>query len=231
VIEVPQLGLYRRVTAAALVLAPVIFLLDNLIHPKEYARDNEAQQLAEIAEHYDRWQIAHALGFIAIIVFAAAVLGLAFLVRRRNPTLGLIAGGLAVIGLLGLAAVITIDGYTWGVLGHVSGRADRNPDQDTLQFALHGIQQSKWSLLYYVTPLAWIVGVALLGIGAARQGAVPVWAGGLFAIGAVMVGIETAVTSNAYFIAAAAVLLVGSVAIGVAIARMSDAEFARGGPR
>jgi hypothetical protein len=231
VTELPQLGLYRRVTAAALLLAPVIFLLDNLIHPKEYARDNEAKQLAEIAEHYDRWQIAHALGFIAIIVFAAAVLGLAFLVRRRNPMLGLLAGGLAVIGLLGLAAVITIDGYTWGVLGHVSGRADRHPDQDTLQFALHGIQQSKWSLLYYVTPLAWIVGVALLGISAARQGAVPAWAGGVFAIGAVMVGIETAVTSNAYFIAAAAVLSVGSVAIGVAVARMSDEQFARGGPR
>ena len=64
--DLPNVGLYRRMTALALVAAPAIFLLDNLIHPKEFARDNEARQLAEIAEHYDRWQIAHALGFIAM---------------------------------------------------------------------------------------------------------------------------------------------------------------------
>ncbi len=69
----------------------------------------------------------------------------------------------------------------------------------------------------------------MLAIGAARQGAVPVWAGVLMAIGGLMVGIETAVISNAYFIAAAAVLAAGSVAVAAAIARMSDEAFARGG--
>ena len=228
--KLPNVGLYRRMTALALVVAPAIFLLDNLIHPKEFKRDNEAKQLAEIAEHYDRWQIAHALGFIAIIVFAAAVLGLAFLVRRRQPTLGLVAGALGVVGLLGLADAITIDGYTWGVMGHVSGRVDRHPDQATLQFAFHGIQQSKWSLLYYFTPVAWIVGMAALALGAVRQGAVPIWAGLLFVVGAVMVGIEPSVPSNTYFIVSAAVLAAGCLAIAVPIARMSDAEYARGGP-
>ena len=69
----------------------------------------------------------------------------------------------------------------------------------------------------------------MLAIAAARQGAVPPWAAALLALGAVMAGIETAVISNAYFIAAAAVLLAGGVAIAAAIARMSDADFARGG--
>ena len=58
----------------------------------------------------------------------------------------------------------------------------------------------------------------------------PAWAGALLALGAVMAGIETAVISNAYFIAASAVLLAGGVAVAAAIARMSDADFARGGP-
>ena len=39
----PDAGLYRRATAAALVLGPALLLLDNLIHPKEYERDNEAR--------------------------------------------------------------------------------------------------------------------------------------------------------------------------------------------
>ncbi len=225
--DLPHIGLYRRATAAALVVAPALFLTDNIIHPKEYERDNEARQLVEIASHADRWQLAHALGFAAIVVFAAAVLGLAFLVRRRQPTLGLWAGALSVTGLLGLAAVITIDGYTWGVLGEVYQRRGVAPE--TVEITMHQVQHSDWSLVYYLTPVAWIVGMALLGIGAARQGAVPVWAGAMLAIGALMVGIETAVISNAYFIAAAAVLAAGSIAVAVAIARMSDDAFAQGG--
>ena len=225
--DLPHIGLYRRATAAALVLASVLFLIDNIIHPKEYERDNEARQLAEIASHADRWQLAHALGFAAIIVFAAAVLGLAFLVRRRQPTLGLWAGALSVTGLLGLAAVITIDGYTWGVVGEVYQRRGVAPE--TVVITMHEVQRSDWSLVYYLTPVAWIVGMTLLAVGAARQGAVPVWAGALLALGALMVGIETAVISNAYFIAAAAVLAAGSIAVAAAIARMSDESFARGG--
>jgi hypothetical protein len=223
----PHIGLYRRATAAALVVAPAIFLLDNIIHPTEYERGNEARQLAEIAAHHDRWQLAHALGFLSVIVFAAAVLGLAFLVRRRQPRLGLWAGALSVAGLLGVAAVITIDGYTWGVLGDVYQRRGAAPE--TAEIALYEVQHSNWSLLYYLTPLAWIVGLALLALGAVRQGAVPVWAGALLALGGLMVGIETAVISNTYFIAAAAVLLAGGAAVGAAIARMDDAAFARGG--
>lgn len=227
--ELPHIGLYRRATAAALVVAPALFLIGNLIHPTEYERDNEARQLTEIAAHADRWQLAHALGFVSIVVFAAAVLGLAFLVRRRQPRWGLWAGALSVAGLLGLAAVITIDGYTWGVLGDTYQRRGVAPE--TVEIALGEVQQSDWSLLYYLTPVAWIVGMAMLAIGAARQGAVPPWAGALLALGAVMVGIETAVVSNAYFIAAAAVLAAGSAAVAVPIARMSDAAFAGGGGR
>jgi hypothetical protein len=225
--DLPHIGLYRRATAAALVIAPALFLVDNIIHPKEYERDNEARQLIEIGSHADRWQLAHALGFLAIVVFAAAVLGLAFLVRRRQPRLGLWAGALGVTGLLGLAAVITIDGYTWGVLGEVYQRRGVAPE--TVETTMREVQHSDWSLVYYLTPVTWIVGMALLAVGAARQGAVPMWAGALLAVGAVMVGIETAVISNAYFIVAAAVLAAGSIAVGVAVARMSDESFARGG--
>ena len=226
--DLPHLGLYRRATAAALVIASALFLLDNIIHPTEYERDNEARQLTEIASHSDRWQLAHALGFLSLIVFTAALLGLAFLVRRRQPRLGLWAGALSVTGVLGLAAVITIDGYTWGVLGEVYQRRGVAPG--TVEVALREVQQSNWSLVYYLTPLAWIIGLAMLAIGAALQGAVPVWAGVLMALGGLMVGIETAVISNTYFIVAAAVLAAGSVAVAAAIARMSDEAFARGDP-
>ena len=227
-VPVREVGLYRRITAAALVVAPALLLLDNILHPKEYERDNEAAQLREIAAHADRWQLAHAIGFVAIVMFAAAVLGLAFLVRRRRPRLGLIAGALSIVGLMSFAAVISLDGFTWGVLGEVSGRS--GVDSATTAIALHEVQQSGWSLVYYLPTLAFIAGFVGLAIGAAGQGAVPVWSGALLALGGLMAAVETAVISNAYFIIASAVLLAGGAAVAAAIARMSDADFARGGP-
>lgn len=220
----PNGGLYRRATAAALVAGPLLFLIDNLLHPKEYTRDHEAQQLAEIGEAYTRWQLAHALGFLALILFAAAVLGLAFLVRRHRPTLGLVGGALGLVGLLAGASVFAIDGYTWGVLGEVGTKSGVHPE--TLELTLHEVQNSGWSLVYYLPVLLWIVGIATLAIGAARYAGVPRLAGGVLALGAVMVGIESGVISNAYFIVASAVWLLGGVLVAIAIARMSDAEFA-----
>ena len=67
-------------------------------------------------------------------------------------------------------------------------------------------------------------------IGAMRQGAIPRWAGLALVVAAVLAGTETAVISNAYFIAGAAALLVAGAAVSRSIAAMSDEAFARGGP-
>ena len=223
---VPNVGLYRRATAAALVLGPLLLFVDNLLHPKEYTRDHEAQQLAKIGDAYTRWQLAHTIGFVAVIVFAAGVLGLAFLVRRRRPTFGLVAGALAVAGLMGAAGALAIDGYTWGVLGEVSTKP--GVDQHTVEVALHTVQKSNWSLAWYLLLPVWIVGVVALAMGASRDGLVPAWAAVLLAVGALMVGTEAFITSNAYFIASSAVWLAGGIAVALALARMTDDRFAGG---
>ena len=131
-----------------------------------------------------------------------------------------------VAGLLGLAAAITIDGFAWGVAGELS----TNPDVggDGAAAALKELQQSGWSYVYYLTPLGFIVGMLMLTVGSARQGAVPSWAAAVLALAVLMVGTETAIVSNAYFIAGATVLLVGGAAVGLAILRMSDEQFAQG---
>jgi hypothetical protein len=227
VANLPQLRLYRLLTGAALIVAPALYLLDNLIHPKEFERDHELQQLASIANNYTRWQLAHVIGFLAIIVFAAAVLGLAFLVRRRQPILGLVAGALALAGLLGLAAVITIDGFSWGIAGETS--REMVPGSVGAAAVLDDLQGSRWLYIYYLVPLGFIVGMLGLAVGAVRQGAVSTWAGALLGLGVLMVGTETVFVSNAYFIAGAAVFLVGAIAVALPILGMSDEQFAQGG--
>lgn len=222
----PHLGLYRRGTAAALIVAPLLFLIDNLLHPEELTRGNELEQVAIIADAYTRWQASHAIGFVAILAFAPAALGLAFLVRRRQPGYGLVAGALALAGVIGLAAVITIDGFAWGIAGELSAKPEVGPDAAAAM--LKDMQESEWSYVYYLTPLGFVVGMIMLAVGAARQGAVPTWAGVLFTVAVLMVGTETLIISNAYFIAGAAVFLAGGVAVALAILRMSDEQFAQG---
>jgi hypothetical protein len=205
----------RRITASALVLAPGLFLLDNLLHPKEFERGNEAEQLAEIADAYHRWQAAHAIGFVSVIVFGVAVAGLAALVYRTAQRPGLVGGAFAMAGLMGLAAAVTIDGYTWGVLGEVSARPDA--DAATVALVLKDVQESEWSLIYYLTPLGFILGMLVLIVSAIREKLAPAWAGALLALGVLMVGTETAIISNAYFVAGASVLLAGGVAMAWSI--------------
>lgn len=221
-----QARLYRQGTALALVAAPLLFLIANIIHPEEFTRDHEREQLAEIAANYTTWQIAHFLTFGTVVLFSAAVLGLAYLVRRQRPVAGLIFGGLALAGLFGLAFVDALDGYTWGILGEVSTRPEA--DQATLELALNDVQQSSWSIPYYLTPLLFIVGVAALALNAARQNAVPLGAGLLLALGVVLVGVEGAVQDNAYFIVAASVLFIGGAAVAAALWQLSDDEFDAG---
>ena len=205
-------------------VAPLLFLVDNLLHPKEYERDHEREQLAEIAANYERWQFAHLLAFLAIIGFAVAALGLAFLVRRRRPQAGLVGGALALLGVLCLAAVVALDGFTWGVLGEVSSRSPAHAQ--VAEAALHDVQQSEWSLQYYVPALAFLVGMTALAITAARSGALPPAAGWLLALGSVLVGTEGLIVSNAYYVVGSAVMLVAGVTVAWALRRMSDEEFA-----
>ena len=224
--NLPHLRLYRIGTAAALIVAPMLFLVDNLLHPEELSRGNEVEQVLLIADAYTRWQAAHLIGFLAILAFAPAVLGLAFLVRRRQPTLGLIGGALALAGVIGLAAVIAIDGFAWGIAGELSTYSPLGPPGGAE--VLSDLQGSEWSLPYYLTPLGFIVGMLTLAVGAARQGAVPAWAAAVLALAVLLVGTETVIVSNAYFIAGAAVLVVGGLAVALAILRMSDEQFAQG---
>jgi hypothetical protein len=224
--NLPHLRLYRLGTAAALVVAPLLFLVDNLLHPKEVARGNEIEQVVLISQSYTRWQAAHVIGFVAILAFVPAVLGLAFLVRRRQPTLGLLAGALGLAGLLGLAAVITIDGFAWGIAGELAANSSLGPRGAAE--VLSDLQGSEWALPYYLTPLGFIVGMLMLAVGAARQGAVPAPAAAVLGLAVLMVGTETAIVSNAYFITGAAVFLVGGVLVAAAVLRMSDEQFAQG---
>jgi hypothetical protein len=138
-----------------------------------------------------------------------------WMVRQRRPVFGTVAGILALAGLIGLAGVLALDGFTWGVLGETYNQP--GIDKQSIEAAFESVQGSAWNLYFYGSALFWIGGMIALTVSLMRGGAVPVWAGTVFVLGTVMVGIEGAVADNAYFIAAAAVLAVGGVGMGLAL--------------
>lgn len=203
---------YRLATASALVIGPALFLLDNLIHPKELERGNAAEQLELIAADADRWQLAHLIGFLSLIAIFAAVLGLAHVVRSRSPGLGLWAGAAALVGLLGFAFAFALDGYTWGVLGEVSGRD--GIDEASIATAFEEVQESAWLIPYYgLATVGFVGGMLGLAWGLARDRWARPAAAALFGLGAFAVAFEGAVASNAYFIASSALFLIGAAAV------------------
>jgi hypothetical protein len=213
-----EISLVRRITALSLIAGPALFLVVNLLHPKEYTRGHEAEQLRAIAADYTRWQVAHFLTYVSILLFVAAVVGLAWLVHGRRPRAALVGGALGLVGLVSIAGVLALDGFTWGVLGEVSSRP--GVDARTIRLAFHDIQESEWNLPFYVGALSWLIGLVVLSVALIRERLVPAWAGWVFAVGAVLVGIEAGVENNVYFVIAAAVLAIGGTAVGAAIARL-----------
>ena len=205
----------KRITAAALIGSTVLFFVVNLIHPKEYTRNHEAQQLKSIADNYTRWQLAHFLTFVSMLLFVIVVLGLASLLYSRLDRMAIAGGLLGLFGLVALGGVLALDGFTWGVLGEVT--TFPSADQHTLEVALKAVQQSHWNLYFYVGGLGWHIGLLILSIGLIRTRLIPAAVGWVFALGVVLVGIEAAIENNAYFIAASAVLAVGGVGVGLAL--------------
>ena len=109
-------------------------------------------------------------------------------------------------GMVGLAMIIGLDGYSWAIAGEVWARGDHA----TAQLMLHDLQQSNWSLAYYLPGAGFLFGIVLLAIGLVRTGAVPLWVGVLYGVGGVLGGLEGAIHSNAFFIAGAIVMALGS---------------------
>jgi hypothetical protein len=205
----------KRITAGAVIASTVLFFVVNLIHPKEYTRDHEAQQLQKIADHYTRWQVAHFLTFVAILLFVVVVIGFAELLYARLRNMAVVGGLLGLWGLVALGGVLALDGFTWAALGQVT--TWQGADRGTLELALHAVQQSHWNLYFYVGALGWLVGMLILTIGLIRQGVIPAIAGWVFALGIALVGIEAAIENNVYFIIASAVLALGGIGVGLAL--------------
>ncbi len=151
-----------RATAVCLIAAPAGVLVAHLVQATP-ARHDTASELAAIAAHPDRYQLASLVGFVAILLFVPAFLGLARPLWEHRPRLALTGVSMSVAGLLALVSLMgagpmslaMVDGADRSAMVALTDRYEAAP--------LVGL----WGLLMV---LGYSLGPIVLGVGLWRSG-------------------------------------------------------------
>jgi MFS family permease len=93
----------RTVAGTCLIAAPLAGLTGTVIGAE--SETDAAEQLAAIADNQEAFVIGTIVGIVALVLLLPAVLGLLHLLRDRAVALGHLGGALALVGIVGLAAL------------------------------------------------------------------------------------------------------------------------------
>jgi hypothetical protein len=147
---------------------------------------------------------SYAFLFVSAILMVPAILGLMHMLREREVAYGHVGGGMSLIGVMGIAALVGMD---------------LNGSTDLVDRADHLSSVATWM---FVATMAFGVGTALLGMGVFRAHAVPSWAAACLMIGGFAFDVALLANSAGIAIAASAVTLAGLGATGYMVWRESD---------
>lgn len=212
------LAFRRRVDGAAMVLAPLVIVVAEVLHAR-FEMD-AGKQLAVVAEHTGRWYAAHILVLIALALAVPAFLGLARIARRHRPVLAHIGLLLFVPGLVALAAVAGTEFVLWQMAQPEAQRAEMVALAERV-WEGEGLAPIFGVLLFF--PMAWFV----IGIALYVSRAVPTWAAALIAVSQPLgFGIEFAGGPKGPAVAAQVLFVVGLVPVGLRVLRQRDDEWA-----
>ena len=170
-------GLRTRLMAACLVVAPLLLIIGDLIHPDT---DSEAaEQVRIVRDNLDSWYLAHMLALLGIVLLVPAVFAVYDHLRGRAPALAFWGVVLAVLGLMAVVAVIAVEGLMLWQIAQPAGDAAQ----------MEGLwDRAMDSAVFAVFPLslAFNVGFLLFGIAYLRTNAAPLWVGAVLVVGTIL---------------------------------------------
>jgi len=146
----------------------------------------------------------YAFLFAGAVLMVPAALGLMHMLREREVAMGHVGGGLALIGLMGMAALIGMD---------VSGSTD------LVDRGNHLTGITTWM---FVATMGFGLGTTLLGIGVFRAHAVMSVAAACLMVGGIAFDVALITNSAGIAIASAAAMLAGLGTTGFMVWRESD---------
>ncbi|MEX2195898.1 MAG: hypothetical protein WD844_11480 [Thermoleophilaceae bacterium] len=209
---------FRKVVAGfCMVAAPLLLLVGMVVHPDR--KTDEAAQLAVVAGNLDAWFASHMFVLAALVVAVPAVLGLMHMLREREVALGHMGGGLAMLGLMALTALVAIDGLVvWQM-----AIAGESPVMTALYQSF--TDTAGIFIPVFVLSLAFAMGMVVLAMGLYRARAVQSWMAAFAAFGAVCLAIAGPAASDVLAVVGGAFLFVGLGSIGRMVAAESDEDW------
>ena len=201
----------RFVTGLSMLLAPLLPLVGFAIHPPE--PQSGAEMLAVISNSPDRWNVAHILFSVSMVLSIPATLGLMRLLGHRGAWFGFVGGTLVAIG-------VVFFGVFLGVELAMSALASVPIEQRA------GLESGMQALIDFEGPLPVVflglslnLGLIVLAMGLFVARAVPRWTSVVIEVASlVLVG---GLFSNPLGAMGAAALLVGLGAVSLQVLKLT----------
>jgi len=202
----------RTITGVSMLLAPLLLLIGFVIHPPE--PHDSAQLLDVISVNTARWNAAHLMFGLSMVLSIPAVVGLVGLLEHggRGGGFGLIGASLAIIGVIFLTLFI-------GIELAMSAIASVPMEQHAaIEPAVQALVDFKGPLPVVFMGLSLNLGLFVLAVGLISMRAVPRWTSVAIIVAAVV--LVGGLFNNAIGAVGATVLLGGLGAIGMRVLKL-----------
>lgn len=209
--------LRKTVAGVCMILAPVMFLAASIVAPSSH--NDAASILRATGAHADRFYISTLLIVAGAMLLLPAVLGLMHMLRERRVAYGHVGGSLALIGNLVLMLLAGVQLMQWQM---VRGGADRAE----MVSLYHRFTHTAGSEVFLFLALALTIGLVVLALGLGRARVVHWSAAAALAVGAIVLQVAFFVgNTTAWYVVAAAILLVALSTIGRMVLLETDEEW------
>lgn len=146
-----------RPMLVALAAAPLLTLVASVVQAAPTGHDTTAE-LASIAAHPSRYEVAGFLGFASVVLFVPGLLALARLVRPARPRWANVGLAMSMTGLLALTSLMGS-----GPVSQALAQATERSTMVRATDAYEGLPLTNaWVLLMLV---GWLLGPLVLGLG------------------------------------------------------------------
>ena len=201
----------KTIAGLCMIGAPILFLASSLIVP---GFDSDESAFAGlIAGDADAWNTAQVLALGGWALFMCAVLGLMHMLRERGTREGHLGGAVALIGTV---AALAQCGY-----GLALGELAKGSAESTAALMTSVNDNALTMVALFIVPLGVTIGGVVLAWALYRHHMVPVWIAAGIGGSAILYAVGAFTFSQELYIAASAVLLVGSGALGMNVLRES----------
>jgi len=196
----------KAAAGTGMVLAPLLFLASAIVSPR--LDSSEADQLAVVAGHMDRWFVSNLLGLVGLVLLVPAILGLMHMLRERQAALGHVGAAVSLIGVLLAVGATAIGFVIWQMAAAGADRAE-------MVALFQRLTDTAGTFVpFYLGGLGLTVGIVVLCAGLVLARAVH-WSIALaLAAGVVLIGVGYAAFSVPVLIVGSAFMLVGMGSIG-----------------